>query len=90
VRCYNPDELTIAFDDERLVADAGLLPATWRSGWVRASCSKPTSTWEAHGRAGVGDEAMMLIHSALAWGAGSTIVTGCALGPLAACWATGC
>jgi hypothetical protein len=28
VRCYNPDELTIAFDDERLVADAGLLPAT--------------------------------------------------------------
>jgi hypothetical protein len=29
VRCYNPDELTVAFDDERLVADAGLLlPAT--------------------------------------------------------------
>ena len=29
MRCYNTDELTIAFDDERLVADAGLLlPAT--------------------------------------------------------------
>jgi hypothetical protein len=29
VRCYNPDEITVAFDDERLVADAGLLlPAT--------------------------------------------------------------
>jgi hypothetical protein len=29
VRCYNPDELTVAFNEERLVADAGLLlPAT--------------------------------------------------------------
>jgi hypothetical protein len=29
VRCCNPDEITVAFDDERLVADAGLtLPAT--------------------------------------------------------------
>jgi hypothetical protein len=29
VRCYNPDEITVAFDDERLVADTGLLlPAT--------------------------------------------------------------
>jgi hypothetical protein len=29
VRCYNPDEITVAFDDERLAADAGLLlPAT--------------------------------------------------------------
>jgi hypothetical protein len=29
VRCYNPDEITVAFDEGRLVADAGLiLPAT--------------------------------------------------------------
>jgi hypothetical protein len=29
VRCYNPDEIDVRFDDERLVADAGLLlPAT--------------------------------------------------------------
>jgi hypothetical protein len=29
VRRYNPDEITVAFDDERLVADTGLLlPAT--------------------------------------------------------------
>ena len=42
MRCYNPDELIVAFDDERLVADAGLLPAALAVGPACASCSTPT------------------------------------------------
>jgi hypothetical protein len=41
-----PDEITVAFDEERLVADAGLLlRATLAVGLGCASCSMPTSTW---------------------------------------------
>ena len=81
----------MAFDDERLVADAGLLlPATLAIGLGLRQLLDTHIDLGAPGRAGVGDKAMMLIHSALAGGAGSTTVTGCALGPLAACWATGC
>jgi hypothetical protein len=70
VRCYNPDELTVAFDDGRLVADAGLLlPATLAVGLgLRELLDTHVDLGEAPGRAGVGDQAMTLIHSALAGG----------------------
>jgi hypothetical protein len=70
VRCYNPDEITVAFDDERLVADAGLLlPATLAVGLgLRELLDSHVKLGEAPGRANVGDKAMTLIHSALAGG----------------------
>jgi DDE family transposase len=70
VRCYNPDEIAVAFDDERLVADAGLmLPATLTVGLgLRELLDTHVDLGEASGRANVGDKAMTLIHSALAGG----------------------
>jgi hypothetical protein len=70
VRCYNPDEIAVAFDDERLVADAGLiLPATLTVGLgLRELLDTHVDLGEAPGRANVGDKAMTLIHSALAGG----------------------
>ena len=70
MRCYNPDELTVAFDDERLVADAGLLlPATLAVGLgLRELLDTHIDLGEAPGRAGVGDKAMTLIDSVLAGG----------------------
>jgi Transposase DDE domain group 1 len=69
VRCYNPDELTVAFDDERLVVDAGLLPATLAVGLgLRELLDTHIDLGEAPGRANVGNKAMTLIHSALAGG----------------------
>jgi hypothetical protein len=70
VRCYNPDEITVAFDDERLVADAGLLlPATLAVGLgLRELLDAHVDLGEAPGRAHVGDKAMTLLHSALAGG----------------------
>jgi hypothetical protein len=60
VRCYNPDEITVAFDDERLVADAGLLrPATLAVGLgLRELLDSQVRLGEAPGRAGVGDKAL--------------------------------
>jgi Transposase DDE domain group 1 len=70
VRCYNPDEITVAFDEERLVADAGLLlPATLAVGLgLRELLDGHVDLGEAPGRANVGDKAMTLVHSALAGG----------------------
>jgi Transposase DDE domain group 1 len=70
VRCYNPDEIAVAFDDERLVADAGLLlPATLTVGLgLRELLDAHIDLGEAPGGANVGDKAMTLIHSALAGG----------------------
>jgi hypothetical protein len=67
VRCCDPDEITVAFDDQRLVADAGLtLPATLAVGLGCASCwGAHIDLGEAPGRANVGDKAMTLIHSAM-------------------------
>ena len=61
MRCYNPDELTVAFDDERLVADAGLLlPATLAVGLgLRQLLDTHIDLGEAPGRAGVGDKTSM-------------------------------
>jgi hypothetical protein len=60
----------VRFDDERLVADAGLLlPATLTVGLgLRELLDTCVDLGEAPGRANVGDKAMTLIHSALAGG----------------------
>jgi hypothetical protein len=70
VRCYNPDEITVAFDDERLVADAGLmLPATLAVGLgLRELLDAHVDLGNAPGAAHAGDKAMTLVHSALAGG----------------------
>jgi Transposase DDE domain group 1 len=70
VRCYNPDEITVAFDDERLVADAGLLlPATLAVGLgLRQLLDTHVNLGEAPGCANAADKAMTLLHSALAGG----------------------
>ena len=70
MRCYNPDEITVAFDEERLVADAGLLlPATLAVGLgLRELLDGCVDLGQAPGRANVGDKAMTLVHSALAGG----------------------
>src|SRR5512132_2351587 len=70
VRCYNPDEITVAFDEERLVADAGLmLPATLAVGLgLRELLDAHVDLGQAPGRANAADKAMTLIHSALTGG----------------------
>jgi hypothetical protein len=70
VRCYNPDEITVAFDEERLVADAGLLlPATLAVGLgLRELLDGCVDLGEAPGRANVGDKAMTVVHALLAGG----------------------
>jgi hypothetical protein len=62
VRCCNPDEITVAFDDERLVADAGLLlPATLAVGLdLRELLDTHVNLGEAPGRANAADKAMTL------------------------------
>ena len=43
----SPDRIHVAFDDHRLVANAGLLlPVTWPSIWVWVSWWTATLTWE--------------------------------------------
>jgi hypothetical protein len=70
VRCYNPDEITVAFDDQRLVTDAGLLlPATLAVGLgLRELLNAHVDLGEAPGRANVGDKAMTVVHALLAGG----------------------
>ena len=66
----HPDRIQIAFDDHRLVANAGLiLPATLalRLGLPQLSGSTSTSAG-APGRANTGDKMMTLVASALAGG----------------------
>jgi hypothetical protein len=68
--CHSLDRLDVNFDDERLVANAGLvLPATLAQ---HLGLRKLIDDWvdlgDAAGRANVGDKAMTLIHSALAGG----------------------
>jgi hypothetical protein len=70
VRRYNPDEITVAFDEERLVADAGLLLlATLAVGLgLRELVDEHVDLADAPGRANAGDKVMTLVHSALAGG----------------------
>ncbi len=70
MRCYNPDQVEVAFDDARLVADAGLLlPATLAVGLgLRELLEEHIDLGDAPGAAHPGDKAMTLIASALAGG----------------------
>lgn len=70
VSCHSLDRLDVTFDDERLVANAGLmLPATLaqRLG-LRELFDEHVDLGDAAGRANVGHKAMTLVHSALAGG----------------------
>jgi hypothetical protein len=68
--CHTLDRVEVTFDDERLVANAGLiLPATLAQHLgLRELLDAYVDLGDAPGRANVGDKAMTLIHSALAGG----------------------
>jgi hypothetical protein len=68
--CHSLDRLDVTFDDERLIANAGLvLPATLAQHLgLRELFDEHVHLGEAPGRANVGHKAMTLIHSALAGG----------------------
>ncbi|HVM01949.1 MAG TPA: transposase [Acidimicrobiales bacterium] len=67
---HSLDRLAVTFDDERLVADAGLvLPATLAQHLgLRELFDDHVDLGDAPGHANVGHKAMTLIHSALAGG----------------------
>lgn len=67
---HSLDRLDVIFDDQHLVANAGLmLPATLAQHLgLRELFDRHVDLGEARGRANVGDKAMTLIHSALAGG----------------------
>jgi hypothetical protein len=68
--CHSLDRLDVIFDDEHLVANAGLmLPATMAQHLgLRELLDGYVDLGDAAGRANVGHKAMTLIHSALAGG----------------------
>ena len=70
VSCHSLDRLDVTFDDERLVANAGLmLPATLAQHLgLRELFDEHVDLGDAAGRANVGHKAMTLAHSALAGG----------------------
>jgi hypothetical protein len=67
---HSPDQITVTFDHDQAVADAGLiLPASLAEGLLlRELFDTHVDLGEAPGAANVGDKAMTLIHSALAGG----------------------
>ena len=67
---HNLDQLRTAFDDDRLVADAGLLlPATLaRHLGLQQLVDQHLDLGDAPGRANVGDKLLTLVASALAGG----------------------
>jgi hypothetical protein len=70
VSCHNLDRVGVTFDDEHLVANAGLLlPATLAQHLgLRELFDEHVDLGDAAGRANVGHKAMTLVHSALAGG----------------------
>ncbi len=70
VSCHSLDRLNVTFDDEHLVANAGLmLPATLAQHLgLRELFEEHVDLGDAAGRANVGHKAMTLVHSALAGG----------------------
>jgi hypothetical protein len=68
--CHSLDRVEVTFDDEHLVANAGLmLPATLAQHLgLRELFDAQVDLGDAPGRANVGHKAMTLIHSALAGG----------------------
>jgi hypothetical protein len=67
---HSPDQLTVTFDDDHAVADAGLiLAASLAEGLgLRELFDTHVDLGDAPGAANVGDKAMALLHSALAGG----------------------
>jgi hypothetical protein len=67
---HSPDAITVCFDDDHAVADAGLiLAATLADGlMLRELVDTHVDLGSAPGAANAGDKAMTLIHSALAGG----------------------
>jgi hypothetical protein len=68
--CRSPDTIAVSFDDQHLVADAGLiLAATLAEGLLlRELFDESVDLGDAPGAASVGEKAMTLVHSALAGG----------------------
>jgi hypothetical protein len=68
--CHTLDRVAVSFDDERLVANAGLIaPATLAQHLgLRGLFDDSVHLGDAPGRANVGLKAMTLVHSALAGG----------------------
>ena len=66
--CRSPDTIAVSFDDEHLVADAGLiLAATLAEGLLlRELFDEGVDPGDAPGGANVGEKAMTLVHPALA------------------------
>ena len=85
----HPDRIRIAFDDHRLVANAGLiLPATLaRRLGLPELVHNHLDLGRAPGRANTGDKMMTLVASALAGGDCMTTPTCCAPGGRPAPWA---
>ena len=85
----DPDRIQVAFDDHRLVANAGLLlPVTLAHRLGLAELvDDHVDLGDAPGRANAGDKLLTLVASALAEGTASTIPTRCALGEPIGCWA---
>ncbi len=68
--CHSLDRVEVTFDDERLVANAGLMgPATLAQHLgLRELFESHVDLGDAPGRANVGHKAMTVIHSVLAGG----------------------
>ena len=67
---HSPDQITVTFDDDHAVADAGLiLAASLAEGlMLRELFAAHVDLGDAPGAANAGDKAMTLVHSALAGG----------------------
>jgi len=67
---HSPDQITVTFDDDHAVADAGLiLAASLAEGLgLRELFDAHIDLGDAPGAANAGDKAMTLLHSALAGG----------------------
>ena len=85
-----PDRIQIAFDDHRLVANAGLiLPVTLAHHLgLGELVDRHVDLGGAPGRANVGDKMLTLVASALAWLVATALTTPmrCALGEPIGCW----
>ena len=83
-----PDRIYVAFDDHRLVANAGLLlPVTLaRHLGLGELVDRHIDLGRAPGRANAGDKVLTLVASALAGGTASTTPTRCARGEPIGCW----
>ena len=85
----DPDRIKIAFDDHRLVANAGLLlPVTLAHHLgLGQLVDHHVDLGDAPGRANGGDKLLTVVPSALAGATALTMPMRCALGEPSRCWA---